>query len=185
MKKYSYAFTLIELLVVITIISILVGLLFPVVGSVRLQAQKAVASANNSSIVIAVNQYQTDYGLFPPEEFQANAGDENKQIMNILRAEEGENAEHNPRKTKYLQGKDAKAIGEDRFRDGFTEDGEYLDPWTYSYGVKWDADYDGETELPTTGGGQGDDNTVDLDVIAWSVGKDGDAGTDDDVTSWD
>ncbi len=71
MRHYSsprpgkWGFTLIELLTVITIIAVLIGLLFPVIGSVMNGARKTQAAAEETRIVNAVNSYKTEYGQLP------------------------------------------------------------------------------------------------------------------------
>jgi prepilin-type N-terminal cleavage/methylation domain-containing protein len=58
-------FTLIELLVVIAIIAILAGLLLPVLGRARIQAQVAKARTEIASILTAISQYENDYSRYP------------------------------------------------------------------------------------------------------------------------
>ena len=53
-RDRSHAFTIIELLVVIAIIALLIGILFPVLSSVRSKAQTAVCLSNTRQIVTAV-----------------------------------------------------------------------------------------------------------------------------------
>jgi prepilin-type N-terminal cleavage/methylation domain-containing protein len=199
MIKKHQGFTLIELLVVITIIAVLMGMLFPVIGSVRDSARKAVASTTAGNIVLAVNGFYTEYGVFPPSETMAegtSATDiSNAGLINILRAREtsgggedtGDSNLENPRLIRFLTANRAK--NPDNPRDGVVPagsasgypEGTLLDPWGNPYGVIWDEDYDGEVEHPVNS------DTLQLDVIAWSVGKDGTLEVDgrDDVTSWE
>lgn len=199
MIKKHQGFTLIELLVVITIIAVLMGMLFPVIGSIRDSARKAVASTTAGNIVLAVNGFYTEYGVFPPREHMAggtSATDiSNADLINILRAREesgsGENEEQetldNPRLIRFLTANRAK--NPDNPRDGVVPagsasaypEGTLLDPWGHPYGVIWDEDYDGEVQHPVSS------DDLQLDVIAWSVGKDGKLELDgrDDVTTWE
>ncbi|MEM6259098.1 MAG: type II secretion system protein [Planctomycetota bacterium] len=54
-------FTLVELLVVFSIIGVLVGILLPVLASVRSAAQKTTCASNLRQIGIAVQAHRTDY----------------------------------------------------------------------------------------------------------------------------
>ncbi|MCK4752031.1 MAG: type II secretion system protein [Planctomycetes bacterium] len=65
-EKLRRGFTLVEILVVISIISVLTGILLPVLGRVRQQARQILGMDNQRQIVGAVNCFELDFdGSYP------------------------------------------------------------------------------------------------------------------------
>jgi len=62
-------FTLIELLVVIVIMMFLAGITIPIVSSIQTNAKKGVTSAQISQLGIALKQFESDFGIFPPDSY--------------------------------------------------------------------------------------------------------------------
>jgi prepilin-type N-terminal cleavage/methylation domain-containing protein/prepilin-type processing-associated H-X9-DG protein len=65
-NKKTSGFTLIELLVVLAIISILIALLLPAVQSAREAARRSSCTNNLKQIGLALNNYESTHGCFPP-----------------------------------------------------------------------------------------------------------------------
>jgi len=67
--KSQSGFTLIELLVVIVIMMFLAGITIPIVSSIQTNAKKGVASAQISQLGLALKQFESDFGVFPPDSY--------------------------------------------------------------------------------------------------------------------
>ncbi|MGR3292553.1 MAG: type II secretion system protein GspG [Candidatus Scalindua sp.] len=71
-KTALIGFTLLELLVVIVIIMFLAGITLPIVSSIQTSAKKGVTSAQISQLGLALKQFESDFGVFPPDNYTAN-----------------------------------------------------------------------------------------------------------------
>ncbi len=74
-RRSRAGFTLIELLVVIAIIGVLVGLLLPAVQAAREAARRAQCSNNLKQVGLALANYESAIGSFPPGAIYYNSGD--------------------------------------------------------------------------------------------------------------
>jgi prepilin-type N-terminal cleavage/methylation domain-containing protein len=193
--KHNRAFTLIELLVVIAIIAILVGLLFPAFKAVQNQARQTQAKNDLTQIVNAVNAFYTDYGKYPLVTADVTYGSTtipNNDLFYTLRgvalgANAGDVA--NPRKIVFINPPNVKNDTAGNRRSGVSPtDGNYYGPWGSQYQVRIDGDYNNQIANPYTANTGAGPATLNIGVIAWSLGSDGAQGTDfsasDDVISW-
>lgn len=197
------AFTLIELLVVITIIAILIGLLFPAFRGVQDQAKRTQAKNDLSQIVTAVNAFYTEYGKYPISTTSdttfgpGGSPTNNETLLRELRGCTGATgsclaaATINTRQIVFVSPPDAKDPASPRSGIGTTTGtGQYFDPWGRNYVVRIDGDYNNQVANPYTANAGA--TPLQLGVIAWALGSDGNGGTgdkkstasDDDVISW-
>jgi len=163
------AFTLIELLVVIAIIMLLAGLLFPAFTSARETARRTKAKADVKQLDIAWRALLSDYRTWGAASASLSPG----------------NFAMDKTKIAILRGGNTKGVIYMEFDGGSTNaTGDFIDPW---YNASKSPNNVFQTAL-------GDPNgtitpytgvTVYRDVGAWSIGKDGTAGTKDDVKSWE
>ncbi len=196
------AFTLIELLVVISIIAILMALLFPALATARDRARREQAHNDVMNIVVAVKQYQTEYGKLPdvtPATASVPGGDvlvgdadakatiDNSALMDTLRAiGRGLNEHHaqNPRRIVFLDGKTVRDASAPRA--GFADNAEsrkrgcFFDPWGKQYCVAMDANYDNTTDVAAQYSDFAGENAPSVTVGAFTMGKDGALGAKGD-----
>jgi prepilin-type N-terminal cleavage/methylation domain-containing protein len=65
-QQNRHAFTLIELMIAIVIILILLGLLIPAIGAVRLRAQQSQVRTEIANLEAAITAFKADFGIDPP-----------------------------------------------------------------------------------------------------------------------
>jgi prepilin-type N-terminal cleavage/methylation domain-containing protein len=199
LSKHERAFTLIELLVVIAIIIILAGLLFPAFQAVQSQAKRTQAKNDLTQIVTAVNAYYTEYGKYPlaagvTTDTTFGPGGSpatNETLFNSLRGGSLDTT-LNPRQIAFISPPDVKDPANPRSGIGTAAGnlGRYFDPWGANYVVRIDGEYNNSLSNPYSS--NAGSTTLQIGVIAWSLGKDqaggsGDkksATSDDDVISW-
>lgn len=183
-------YSLIELVTVVAILSILISLLFTVVGSAKEAARQSHAKSDLSQLVAAVRAYYLAYGVYPVQREQEGAEvtftTDNSELMNVLRdIPEGANAEHrlNPKQIRFLEV--PAAHDPDHPRSGIFH-GCWLDPWgpqqgkpeSGIYHVRIDAAYKNEVTDPYPGVDADDERAappppIKSGVIAWSLAKGG------------
>ncbi len=167
-------FTLIELLVVIAIIGILMGILLPVLSSVKTKGKEVKAKTDINSIVTACKQYESDYGVLPaidtadvalatatssaPLKTAPSTDAKYNALFQILTGvtyQTSTAAIYNVRNIKYLEVPNTYAtLG-------------YIDPWGASYGIAMDLGYNGSITLANPMSG----TTLNAPIAVWSRGN--------------
>lgn len=206
--RQTAGFTLVELLTVIAIIAILMGILFPTIGSAIEAAKKTQAKNDALQIVNAIKGYYTEYGKYPSldaataptTDTKITTASDNAKLIDILRSNTttGSNTAlvtaMNPRKIVFLEVPNAKNLGTAaKERAGIGSSGQYLDPWGTAKGfyyITFDTDYDNQVDNPYSS--NAGSSKLSTGVIVWSLGRDAaggaadkNAGTSkDDVISW-
>lgn len=168
-----FGFTLVELLTVIAIIAVLMGLLFPAIGSAKESARRAQAKNDCIQIVTAVKAYYTEYGKYPITSGAGSYTTSNSDVINELR---NVNSTINPRQIVFLEVPEAKVSGAEA-RGGVSTSGNWVDPWGSTYRIAIDGDYDNQVSISGS--------TVYTGAAAWSLGKaKSESATSDHICSW-
>jgi general secretion pathway protein G len=151
MGRTGKTFTLIELLVVIAIIGLLVGILLPALFSSKERALYAKARANIKKLETALQSYESDWSIYPPDTGGAFTS------SNLVIYLDGDTSNGGP-KTVYFE-----------FKAEDLQGGNFVDPWDRSYhyrlpGVNNTRSYDlwCEGTIPATYDSTGTD-----DIINW------------------
>ena len=150
-------FTIIEMLVVIAIIGLLVGLLMPALAAARERARRTKARAMCSQIETAWKAYLEDHRTFGT----ISDGPMNGTRVEILNA-------NNDFDRHYMEFSQAEV------------DNGMSDPWSPDPGDQlYEVAFDASGMVDVNG------ENVYRVVAVWSVGRDGIAGTDDDIKAWE
>ncbi len=171
-------FTLTELLMAIGIITILAAIAIPTSISAIRKAERAKAQSEMTTLLEALKNYETTYGVLPVKQLLGDNNDgevprdadpenDTDTYTSLIKILQGQTVELsgkklNPRKIKFLDVQENK-------------EGVYFDPWYQKYHIVLDGNYDGKIDL--TGGdkipGLGDGGTIHQTIIIWSEGPDG------------
>jgi type II secretory pathway pseudopilin PulG len=165
-------FTLIELLAVIGIIMLLAVLILVGFSGMRNRARDLKAKRNIAQLKTAWDAYYADYSGFPA----LSITDSGIACIQILRGKP--HGDDSPTVVGY-RAMNRKDI---RYMDFHHKATEFNDPWGHRYRVALDADYDGQVSVPVSAGVPS--GMLHMSVAAWSAGRDGTDGTDDDIKTW-
>lgn len=189
-------FTLVEMLVVIGIIGILAGIAIPVVLKMKDKGKETQARADINAIMLAIKQYEADYGTLPwiskssPAEDTIikvpfnNDEDDNKtkdynslmQVLTTMDKNGNPYTDANPKRVRYLDLPVQKIKDVDN-KEGFFK----LDPWKRRYCIFLDTNYDGKVTVPGFGDlmgkvfiysyGAGDKDLQKNYITSWKTSK--------------
>ncbi|MBT3294139.1 MAG: type II secretion system protein [Verrucomicrobia bacterium] len=152
-------FTIVEMLVVIAIIGLLVGLLMPALAAARERARRTKARAMCVQIETGWKAYLEDHRDF--DAAGINDGDMDSGMVEILNGE-------NDFSRRYME------FSQEEVDNGMS------DPWSPEPG-----DWPYQVAFDTGGMVDVNGENVYRVVAVWSNGRDGEAGTDDDVKAWE
>ena len=160
-RQVSGGFTLVELLVVISIIVVLMGLLFPTIGTIKNAANKARAGAAISSLMTAAKSYYNEYGQWPSPTSDMDLVLTFNGLMNPqsgTKISNGQAATDNPRAIQFMEFrlKDVTVPGSASGQSPLA----FYDPWGMPYAYCFDNGkkgnyYQGPVQNGTPSGAQG------------------------------
>jgi len=180
-----------EMLAVVAIVTILAGLLIPIIGNVKNQAKNAKARAEIDSLRMAMTAYYREYGSWPP-----TAGttwvDLSTMLNGNIRPYDGAAAAanswagtNNPRAIRFMEFK----------RDSVDNSGNFVDPFGTNYCIIFDNGGIAIGKAGWTDGTQEDSQVPNPDagqiqasvaIYSWGANKVDDDGVNgtDDIKSW-
>jgi prepilin-type N-terminal cleavage/methylation domain-containing protein len=199
-------FTLVELLAAIGIIAILAAMLFPALRAVQRKSREKAARATIDRLKLALEQYQADFGDYPPTTLGAlgvATNGVNEGIESVVRCvtTTRERGPYFPAEEKELANTDEDTIARDPCAStiGSREAFELVDPWGNPFVYFHHRDYRGGQKIeryafpvhgrlpckprPSEKTGQ---YPGAASFMVWSVGANGENedGSGDDITSW-
>lgn len=176
-------------ILIISVVLFFGALLLPAIPSGALRRAEATHAGNTAfQLKNAISAYYTEYRVYPAK--LVSEGDvelsSNHELMDILLGseKEGERTGLNPRRIAFFTGKQAKPLGNGKYRKGIVLNeggtGELFDPWGNHYRVRLDTNLDNQVVAPS-----GTETAVEESILIWSAGKDGDFDTwRDNVYTW-
>ncbi|HPG00260.1 MAG TPA: hypothetical protein PLE77_09320 [Kiritimatiellia bacterium] len=160
------------------------SIVLPLGWAVHLARVTAVVKQDMAALVEAGTRFYAEYGVWPGARM-GDYGDcrygarfPNREVVNVLRAVEGEgNAgnENNQQRIVFLD-----VTGAVRGRSGLNGEGDYVDPWGTPYQLVLDSDLNGVCDVVGSIYGVG----IGGGMIVWSCGPDRRSETGDDILSW-
>lgn len=176
---------------IVALLLMLLAVLFfvPMRGGVsRRDLEVSQGKQDVRGLVTAMRAYKTEYGRFPAIS-EAGEREPARRNAELLEALSGTETPQNPKKVVFFEARNAqKQRG--TYRSGLDPvDGALLDPWGNPYHVRFNVHGAPEVESPYTDEG----SPLRVGVIAWSLGRDGKQGSEDDpadfrrsddITSW-
>ena len=146
MRNRRRNFTLVELLVVIGIIAILAGMLMAGIMYAPAKAQKAKAQAEITTLLNAIKQYESAYGVLPMATTLSKDGALSsanyKKLIHLLQADAEGLSDTEEKALKKLNKRWTKFLDIQS-----NEPGVFTDPWGEDYNVVLDHDYDGKIAI--------------------------------------
>lgn len=195
MKKLEFrrvrkSFTLIEMLAVCAIISILAGLVIPIVGYAKTQTKKAKAKEEMNNLRVALRMFYQEYGYWPQTTSWTEMSSMLSGNINPYSGAAGPSfgSTNNTRSIRFMEFK----------RESLSSSAEFNDPWGMPYLVLMDAGNtvgavgdaawtdatreDGQVSNPAGG------NAIQTQIAIYSFGADktdgNGADNTDDVKTW-